>query len=167
MIVPQTSMPIKVFINKILAGSPSLVDTHKRNILSDYNWPLISLDGSDANLNASEGKVVLINFWATWCPPCVAEMPSLQNLYNEYGDRVDFYFVTSEDPEKVTSFMEKKNLDLPIYIQKYEEPKEITTQALPTTYVISKQNEIIIEESGAATWDSKKVKEILNTLLSE
>lgn len=160
-------MPIKVFISKILSGSPSTVNTNERKLLTDYQWPLMSLAGEDSNLNVSENQVTIINFWATWCPPCVAEMPSLQNLYNEYGDRVDFYFVTSEDPKKVISFMKKKGLELPVYIQKYEEPNEIATQALPTTYVISKHHEIIIEESGAAVWDSKKVKEILNTLLSE
>ncbi len=95
LLLPQTAIPIKVAVNRVFAFSPSTENVEKAETLSDYNWNLITLDGKGVNLERSKNKVVLINLWATWCPPCIAEMPSLQALYDSYGDKVDFYFVTN------------------------------------------------------------------------
>ncbi len=108
MIIPQTRMPIQVFIQRFIAFSPSEISQEDRATLKDYNWNLATLDSEGINLSQSEGKVILINFWATWCPPCIAEMPELQELYDNYGDQVDFYFITNEAPEKANLFLEKK-----------------------------------------------------------
>ncbi len=165
--IPQTGMPIRVFLNRLIAFSPSEVASEKRETLEQYHWPLETPTGERVNLSASEGEVILINFWATWCPPCVAEMPSLQKLYDAYGDRVDFYFVSTESPAKITAFMEKKGYNFPVYLQKQQAPPVIETNSLPTTYVISKEGVIIIDKSGAAEWNSEKVKAVLDGLLND
>lgn len=165
--IPQTAMPIKVFFSRLLSFSPSEIAVEKRAVLDSYQWQLASLEGEKVSLASSEEKVVLINFWATWCPPCVAEMPSLQSLYNDYGDRVDFYFVSMENPEKIASFMNKRDYDLPAYIPTQEVPEAIKNNSLPTTYVISKKGAIVMDKSGAADWNSKKVREVLDQLLAE
>ena len=105
--------------------------------------------------------------WATWCPPCVAEMPSLQDLYNDYKDQVVFVFVTSEGAEKVTPFMEKNNYNLPIYNMMSKEPDLLSTQSIPTTYLINKKGEIVIKKTGAANWNSTKVRNQLDELIKE
>jgi thiol-disulfide isomerase/thioredoxin len=166
LLIPQTGMPIKVFFSRLLSFSPSEITVDKRESLEQYNWQLANPEGQPVNLAVSEGKVVLINFWATWCPPCVAEMPSLQNLYNEYGDRVDFYFVSMESPEKITAFMKKKDYDFPVYIPKQQIPEVIRGNTLPTTYIIGSSGEIVVDKKGAAKWDSDKTKELLDGLLS-
>ena len=165
--IPQTGMPIKVFFSRMLSFSPSEIAVGKRTTLNDYQWQLVSLDGEKTNLVNSKEKVILINFWATWCPPCVAEMPSLQSLYNDYGDKVDFYFVSMENPEKVIRFMGKKGYNFPVQIPIQKIPKVLKSISLPTTYVISKKGDIVIDKSGAADWDSKKVREMLDQLLAE
>jgi len=165
--IPQTGMPIKVFFSRLISMSPSEISSEKRETLEQYNWQLETPEGERVNLSASEEKVILINFWATWCPPCVAEMPSLQNLYTEYGDRVDFYFVSMESTKKLNKFMEKKNYDFPVYIPKQQVPDAIESYSLPTTYVISKDGKIVIDKSGAADWDSDKVKKLLDGLLND
>lgn len=165
--LPQTGMPIKVFFSRMFSFSPSEVAVEKRETLDRYEWKLETPQGTSVNLSASEGKVVLINFWATWCPPCVAEMPSLQRLYTEYGDRVDFYFVSMESPEKVTAFMEKKSYALPVYIPKQQIPEVIRGNSLPTTYVISKNGQIVVDKVGAAHWDSNTTKALLEQLLND
>ncbi|PVW15895.1 TlpA family protein disulfide reductase [Marixanthomonas spongiae] len=167
LIIPQTRTPIQVFVQRLISFSPSETDAEEREQLTDYNWNVTSLDNRRVNFSASEGNVVLLNFWATWCPPCIAEMPSLQNLYDEYGDQVDFYLVTSEKPETVRRFMDKKGYTLPVYIQQSNAPEALYSQALPTTYLISKKGEIVIKETGAADWDSKKTKEIIDGLLEK
>lgn len=167
LIIPQTRMPIQVFVQRLISFSPSEKAEENRETLEDYNWNLRQLDSEEVNFSQSKGKVSVINFWATWCPPCVAEMPSFQKLYDTYGEDVDFYFVTSEEPEKVNRFMEKNGYTLPIYIQSYKSPKALQSNALPTTYLISKSGEIVIEETGAADWNSKKMRSLLDRLLAK
>ena len=167
LIFPKTRMPIQVFVQRIFAFSPSEKNEKERETLQDYNWNLQKINSEEINFSQSKGKVSIVNFWATWCPPCVAEMPSFQKLYDVYGEKVDFYFVTSEKPEKIISFMAKNGYALPIYLQSYEAPKKLQSQALPTTYVISKTGEIVVDEEGAADWNSKKMHALLEQLLSK
>ena len=167
MIIPQTRMPIQVFVQRLISFSPSENSVADREVLEDYNWSLQELNAAEINFSQSKGKVVIVNLWATWCPPCVAEMPSFQKLYNSYGDKVDFYFVTSEKPEKIEKFMLKNEYSLPIFIQKYEAPKQLQSQALPTTFLISKSGEIVIKEEGAADWNSAKMQTLLDKLLAQ
>lgn len=165
LIIPQTRMPIQVFMQRLISFSPSEKAETDREILQDYNWNLRQLDGEDVNFSQSEGKIIIVNFWATWCPPCVAEMPSFQKLYNAYGSQVDFYFVTSEKSEKVEKFMQKNSYTLPIFLQTNVAPKQLESSVLPTTYLISKSGEIIIDEEGAADWNSDKMRALLDKLL--
>lgn len=167
LIIPQTRMPIQVFIQRLIAFSPSETSKEDRAILEDYQWPLVDMDSQEINFAQSEGKVTIVNFWATWCPPCVAEMPSFQKLYDEYGGEVDFYFVTAEKPDKVERFLKKHEYALPVYLQYFEAPEQLQSSVLPTTYLISKNGEIIINESGAADWNSKKIKKMIDALLVE
>lgn len=160
-------MPIQVFVQRLISFSPSEKAESKREILEDYNWSLQPLNAESINFSQSKGKIAIVNFWATWCPPCVAEMPSFQKLYDSYGDNVDFYFVTSETPEKINKFMKKNGYKLPIYIQEYKSPIQLESNVLPTTYVMSKNGEIVIEETGVADWNSKKMRVLLDNLLSE
>lgn len=167
LIFPQTRMPIQVFIQRMIAFSPSTVKDEKRETIADYSWKLKEVNVLDANLNESENRVILINLWATWCPPCVAEMPSFQELYDEYGDKVDFYFITSEKVQVINSFMEKHSYNLPIYQPLEEAPPLLNSRALPTTYVINKKGDIVINKTGVANWNSAKTRDILDKLIAE
>ncbi len=167
MIIPQTRMPIQVFIQRFISFSPSEISQEDRAILKDYNWNLATLDSERINLSQSEGKVILINFWATWCPPCIAEMPELQELYDNYGDQVDFYFITNEAPEKANLFLEKKDYTIPVFIQIEKSPEVLESSSLPTTYLISKSGEIVMRKTGAASWNSDKVHAVLDALLDK
>jgi len=162
--IPQTSMPIRSFVSRITAFSPSEIDEEKQEVLTDYNWELVA-ENTSVNLKQSKGKVVLVNLWATWCPPCVAEMPSLQKLYDAYGDQVDFYFVTAEERLVVTKFMKKKGYTFPVYLQRFNAPAQLQEQSLPTTFLIGKDGKIVIRKTGAADWDSKSTREIVEQLL--
>jgi len=167
LLIPQTSMPIKVFVSRLFVFSPSELNETESVVLQEYNWNLSDQSGRKVNFSHSKGKVTLVNFWATWCPPCVAEMPSLQKLYDTYGSKVDFYFVSSETPEKIQKFLQKRGYTFPFYIESHMPPKELQTRSLPTTYLISKEGRIIIHETGAANWNSEKVYIIVDALLKQ
>jgi thiol-disulfide isomerase/thioredoxin len=167
LLIPQTGMPIKVFFNRMIAFSPSEVDETERAVLNEYNWKLTTLDKKPVNFAQSEGKVIVVNLWATWCPPCVAEMPSMQKLYESYGDRVDFYFVTSEAIEKPLKFIQKNDYSFPVYRESQATPEVLRSRSIPATYVISKDGTIVIDEKGVANWNSEKVHQVLDGLLAE
>ncbi len=162
--IPQTSMPIKVLYHELLSFSPSEIDEDEQLVLQDYDWNLIAADKA-INLKQSKGKVTLINIWATWCPPCVAEMPSLQSLYDSYGDQVDFYFVTAEEQEIVDRFMKKKGYTIPIYLQRFSPPAQLEERSIPTTFLIGKEGKIVIRKIGAADWNSESTRAIVQELL--
>lgn len=167
LVLPQTRVPIQAFVQRLIAWSPSEIASEDRITLNDYRWSLRSLSAEEINFSVSEGSVVLINFWATWCPPCIAEMPSLQQLYDRYGDRVDFYFVTDEKISVVTQFLQKKGYKLPVYITNSTPPEALQTRSLPTTILISKEGNIVMRKEGAANWNASKVHAAIAALLAE
>ena len=167
LIVPQTRMPIQVLVNRLISFSPSEVSENKRITLEDYDWRLQKLNGDRVNLNQSKGRVAVINLWATWCPPCIAEMPSFQKLYNDYSDRIDFYFVTSEKEEKIEQFLVKRELDLPAFQPLQAGPENLASNTLPTTYVLSKDGRIVVSTTGAANWNDSNFRKLLDKLLKE
>ena len=167
LLIPKTAMPIKVFVNRLIAFSPSEVNIEERLVFQDYNWNLTNLDNRPLNFSRSEGKVVIVNLWATWCPPCIAEMPSFQKLFDVYGDRVDFYFITNESNDRPAMFLKENNFDFPVYIASDAGPEALRSRSIPASYVISKGRTVVINEKGAANWNSDKVHTILDRLLAE
>lgn len=167
LIIPQTRMPIQVFVQRIIAFSPSTIDEEKRETIQDYSWNLRALNSSKINLEDARNEVIIINLWATWCPPCVAEMPSLQALYNDYGNQVSFYFVSNEKSETLNRFMDRHSYSLPIFQPLEEAPAKLNSNSLPTTYVINKKGEILIKKTGVADWNSQKMRGLLDKLIAE
>jgi thiol-disulfide isomerase/thioredoxin len=167
LLIPQTRKPIQVTLNRVIAFSPSKIDEDERETLDNYNWNLTNLEGQPVNFKRSIGEVAVINLWATWCPPCIAEMPSFQKLYDQYGNKVHFYFVSTEDREKLQQFLEKKNYDLPVYQPLSMAPTKLQSRSLPTTYVLSRDGKIVVSKKGSANWDDSGFKELLDQLLAE
>lgn len=169
MIIPQTRQPIQVFINKGIAliVKPSVIDASERRSLSNYNWQLKDLSGANFDFRTAEGKVIVINFWATWCPPCIAEMPSLEALYQTYktNDEVVFLLVSNEEVDVINTFMAKKDYTFKVYQSLTEYPKDFNVSSIPRTFVISKTGEIVIDTSGAADWNSERVTNTIDELL--
>lgn len=167
LIFPQTRKPIQVVFSRLIAFAPSTVAIEDRKILDDYTWNLYNLKGKKINLKAAKGDVVVVNLWATWCPPCIAEMPSFQELYEDYGGRVQFYFVSSEEKLKLENFMNKNPYTFPVFRPGSVAPEGLQSNILPTTYVISKSGEIVVHKKGTADWNDPDFRNLLNKLLLE
>ncbi len=166
MIIPQTRKPIQIYIQKGVAKfSPSIQKEDERMSLDTYNWQLLDLNGNIHNFNNSKGKVIVLNFWATWCPPCIAEMPSLQALYNDYQEQVDFYFVSNEDASTIRAFLNKNNYSFKSFIPQTRYPNAFNISSIPRTFLIDRQGRIVIDKTGAANWDSEKVRSAIDVLL--
>lgn len=141
------------------------IDKDKRVVLSTYNWKLLDVKGNEIDFNSFRDQVIVINFWATWCPPCVAEMPAFEKLYQDYKENVVFLFVANDDPKRVEKFISKKGYSHPVYYQLTKAPKDLSSNSLPTTYIINKQGEIVVNKVGAADWNSSKVRALLDNLI--
>jgi len=168
LIIPQTRLPVQVLLNKGLAiFSPSVIDSEDRKVLDNYNWQLEDVEGNTFDYTSTKGKVVLINFWATWCPPCIAEIPGLEKLYNDYKDKVVFLFVSNEDNEKISRFVTKNNYNFKVYRAISEYPKSFDVRSIPRTFLIDKKGNIVIDKTGASNWNSEKVRTVIDKLLAE
>jgi thiol-disulfide isomerase/thioredoxin len=167
MVIPQTRQPIQILLQKGLAMfSPSVVDKEDRIVLTDYNWQLVDENGVAYNFNDAKGKVIFINFWATWCPPCIAEMPSMEKLYQDYKEDVVFLFVSNEKQEVISKFKEKNDYEFLVQAALTPNPELLETSSIPRTFVIDQQGNIVIDKSGAADWNSAKVRVLLDDLLN-
>jgi len=156
----------KAWILKMISFSPSVESVENRVKIRSYEWSLKGLNVENYNFKQAEGKVVIVNFWATWCVPCIAEMPSLQALYDDYGDKVDFLLITSDANDKVVPFLKERNFTLPIYNQVNNAPNEFFTQTIPKTFLLNKKGDIVIE-AARADWNTKKIRKLLDQLLEE
>lgn len=124
-------------------------------------------DGSSFTLSEHEGEVVLLNFWATWCSPCVGEMPAFERLYEEYGDQMQILAVNSgEEKEIVDAFLEKKDYTFPIaYDVENEINKKYPSEGIPYTLVIGKDGKV--KEIFVGAWDADKQYKIYRRALKD
>lgn len=139
----------------------------KEATVTPYEMELINAQGETVSLQDLEGKVVFINFWATWCPPCIAEMPSIQVLYDKFKDDEEVVILTVEvdrKPQKAIEFMEKRNLTLPVYFPNSAIPREFFKGSLPTTIILDKKGNIAHTTLGMADYSGQDIVDFLNLL---
>jgi len=136
-----------------------------------YDFTLTSVDGSTLDFETLKGKVIFINMWATWCAPCVAEMPSIEDLYSNYKDNPEVVFALisfDKDPKKAEKFIDKKGYSLPVYFPNTTQiPKVYESRGIPTTFVIDKQGFIAYKKIGMANYGSKSFAKMMDELIEE
>jgi len=114
------------------------------------------------------GKVVFINFWATWCPPCRAEMPALNELYEQFkaDNRIVFLFMNEDDNvEKANKFISSNHYSFSVMTRAGNMPAEMFGGTLPTSIVLDKQGRIVMKHEGVASYNGTKFKQQLKSLL--
>ncbi|WP_142785054.1 TlpA family protein disulfide reductase [Changchengzhania lutea] len=132
---------------------------------ADFNLTLLDTEGNTKSLKDLKGKVIFMNFWATWCPPCVAEMPSIDKLYEEMGDEVAFVMLSlDQDFEKAKAFSKRKGYSLPIYAPASNLPTMYQSSSIPTTYIIDADGNLALTHNGMADYGAADFKEFLRSL---
>ena len=152
---------------EVIAQNNSDVETVESSAFAkaDYNLKLRDAKGNVVSLEKYKGKVIFLNFWATWCPPCVAEMPSIEKLYKDMGNDVVFVMLSfDKNFETAKAYMERKDYGLPIYEQAGPMPAVYESTALPTTYVIDAEGNIALTHKGMADYNNEEFREFLNSL---
>jgi thiol-disulfide isomerase/thioredoxin len=131
----------------------------------DYSLDAHDLAGEPVSSAQFRDRVVVLNFWATWCRPCIAEMPSffrLREATSEAG--VVFAFLSSESPDVLTGFNAQHGWTGPFYRLLSSPPDCFSTRAIPATYIIDRSGNIAFKHFGAARWDDQSVVTFLNQL---
>lgn len=122
---------------------------------ADYAWTLEQLDGTKVSFEQFRGRPVFLNLWATWCGPCVAEMPSIARLAaNPRVKEMAFVCISLDDDwERVRRFLREQKLDLTVMRPAGPVPEVFQTSAIPATFVIAADGTIVKAEQGALEWD--------------
>ncbi len=132
---------------------------------------LRTLDGQNRSLRQDRGKIVLMNFWATWCPPCIREMPAMQRLYDKFRTRgleIVAVSVDQGNPDAVRKFAEDMKLNFPIVLDPDQTTKQAyQVRALPTTYLIDRKGRVVAVGMGAREWDGEAAFDLIEHLLNE
>ena len=134
------------------------------------NFTLMSAGGNDISLSDYEGKFVLLNFWATWCPPCVREMPALNALHNQLHANHSFEVVgvhVGPALATVKQFLKDKPVDFDIVIDKNMSLSSWPVSGLPTTFLISPSGKLIYKATGEREWGSEEMVEFIKGVMKE
>ena len=126
-------------------------------VLPDFSLPTV--DGSTFTLSENLGKPVFINIFATWCPPCVGEMPEIEQLYTELGDSVNFLVIdVAEDEATVSKYITDNSYTLPFALSADGAPfgESFLIQFIPQTFVLKADGTISAYFDGARDYDSFK-----------
>ncbi|PRD47770.1 TlpA family protein disulfide reductase [Sphingobacterium haloxyli] len=139
---------------------------------STGNPPIFFKDGKGevVSVNDLKGKVVFINFWAPWCPPCIEEMPGLNSLKNKFNgnEKIVFLMVdVDNNREKAQAFMDEHDLQLPVYTPHGEIPSLYLSRGIPTTIILDKKGEIVSRIEGGRDYTQPRFEKALKELINE
>lgn len=135
----------------------------------DFTFP--SLAGPPISLSDHRGKVVLVNIWATWCPPCIEELPSLQNLYVKMKEKGQPFEILAVDidalgAEPVRKFVDRFKLTFPIPLDPRGTIKKLyRTTGVPESFIVDPEGRLVEKVIGARKWDSPEVVSFIEQVL--
>lgn len=137
-----------------IIGCNSSVDEPPANaesVIVPDRLHMSDLKGQPIDMQQIKGKALFINYWATWCKPCIEEMPSIANAQKLLSDKVIFIMASPESSEEIESFRIKN--PYPFLFTRIENMESLGITALPTTFIFSSKGELVFSESGARKWD--------------
>lgn len=167
MLTPEGRTAITVTLKRLIAFSPREIKSEERLSVAeeDYHWKLETLSGNIINLTDYAGKTIFINLWATWCPPCIAEMPSIQKLYENFKDDSDvvFLIISNEKKETVKNFVIENNYTFPVMLARSKTPESFYSPSVPTTFLVSPNGEIVMKEVGSKKWHGEETVKLIQS----
>jgi len=149
-----------VYLTFFAPGNRRPLEGSGIDLPADYNWKLEDLSEQPVQFSRFKGKTVFLNIWATWCGPCVGEMPSIARLAENprlKGKNIEFVCVSTDDSTAtVVRFVRDKNWPMTV-LRSESLPPVFLTEAIPATYIITPGGRIVAAEVGANDWDKAEV----------
>jgi thiol-disulfide isomerase/thioredoxin len=139
---------------------------------AEYDWTVLDLDDQSVSFSKFKGKTVFLNFWATWCGPCVRELPSIDALARDphlAGKSIEFLCVsTDEDAQTVRRFLEGKDMKMTfLRVHDGKIPPVFQSDGIPITFLIAPDGRIAASELGSADWHEAEVVDLLQKLAGQ
>jgi len=136
---------------------------------SAIDFTLKGLDGIERTLSMQKGSVVVVDFWATWCPPCKVEIPYLKDIYDIYKDQgvIVWGVGLDNDEKKLSKFAEDFSINYPVLLGNRTVAQQYDVQGIPTTYLFDKNNRIAFKHVGFAAGMEKDFEKEIKQLLNE
>jgi thiol-disulfide isomerase/thioredoxin len=137
----------------------------------DFNFVVRNQSGERIKFSDYKGKVIFLNIWATWCGPCRAEMPTIEQLYQvAASDSIVFVLLSidkSENESRVVKYIEKYKYTFPVYRPSGYLTEQLNIPSIPTTFIISKDGNIVSKEVGATDFNTARFRKFLDKLAAE
>ncbi len=165
-------VPLAASLQRIIISTgivkPDIDLDENEKVEVDYDFQLTDVNGNLVRFEAFKGKVIFLNFWATWCPPCLAEMPDIDHLYAEINkEEIAFVMISSDENfETAKNFISKKGYKFPIYQLRTALPDALRSTSIPTTFVLSKNGQIEAKRKGFASYNNDTFIAFLKTLMA-
>lgn len=143
---------------------PKITLVNKENQTFDYAGRFVDMEGNAINLADYRGKTVFINLWATWCPPCRAEMPHIEDMYTKVKDTENLEFLMialDKEAEKSKKFIDDKGFTFPVVHASYGLNNSLQSESIPTTLVVNPKGEIIFYQEGMSNFDTEEFRNFL------
>ena len=119
------------------------------------DMPLVDVDGNETNLSVYKGKWVIVNYWATWCPPCIEEMPELQTFHDDHAEQEAVVIginIEMISKPQLQHFLDSFFISYPIYVVHPSQQSELgQVPGLPTTFIVSPDGEVVAKQVGPVT----------------
>ncbi|WP_407427926.1 TlpA family protein disulfide reductase [Arcticibacter sp.] len=145
-------------------------DASEKSVGTKIDFNFEDENGTVQNTTSLRNKVVFINFWASWCPPCRAEFPSIETLYLTFKDNPEVFFLVINMDSKLSTakaYLNKEQYSIPLYTSHGGVPKEIFSGALPTTIVLDKDGKIRFHHTGFANYSGDGFLRQIGELIKE
>ena len=164
-----------MYLNEVIDApkleAPSAENMKVTTIDFDSNMLQFSdLENNIFTIQNFKGKNLFINYWATWCNPCLAEMPYMAELYEKYKDEEDiiFLYLSREKLETIKNYIPKDESlqKLPIY-KIITDDEFFATSGIPTTFIVNSDGEVIVKDLGTAFWNDKSVFKFIDNLIGK
>lgn len=150
--------------NKVVADNQQQHSDMDSNTASSVvtlpSFSVQDVNGNVINLQSIKGKKLFVNFWATWCPPCKREIPSIQKLYKASdSNKVKFLLVSLDDRfELAKKYVSSNKINLPVFYPAENLPALFSVQGIPATFIFSESGELIKRVDGSENYDTKEYK---------
>ena len=159
---PLKALMMGAFICLLSIGCKNSDKDSDKMIPATFAMEMENSKGERVNMEEFRGKKIFFNVWATWCPPCIEEMPTIHNLYEEIGEQEDVEFLMlsmDQDFQKAIDYREKYGYDFEIYRPIGPMPAMYHTKLIPTTFVINSEGYLVLQHDGLGEFDTKEFKE--------
>ncbi|WP_460504079.1 TlpA family protein disulfide reductase, partial [Hymenobacter agri] len=131
-----------------------------------HNLTMLTAEGRPVNLSDLRGKAVFVNLWASWCPPCRAEMPGIEALYKKVDkSKVAFVMLSlDDDADKALKFCKSQGYTFPLYFRNSELPAPFDSNSIPSTIILGPDGQLAARHDGMAEYDTPDFKAALEAL---